>query len=603
MHKYVMIIVIVYYYLINKIKMFTSDSFEYVLGCEFIQKTYPHIICEICAKPLVYPVMCKNCSKLYCVKCKNDFFEKSRRNSESIQDSGNSECTKDDECECFVSNEWVKFFSTNGLLMNGKGWIRRDLEQLEIYCATNKKYGCIWRGNRKSFLDHNNKCRNEYICCIFGCGDKINISDTKHYDKCLHFKSWMIDFNRYNCDSVSDYNEREKIKACIKYTSQKISKQESEIEYLKQDIKMINASINTNISKQNQVIKASLTKRQIRIEPSPEKIRHYYCDPPIDKTDNPNKLLEINLPDEDAIWSISMINNTYCDKPIDNSNVPQSFITFFGRAKRKALQILCDKYNLSPYGKFTCNDGAHGGFNFELATKNMMEKEINDTIHIETEETVDKETGEKIIRRKFRCQFSSNEKILSERCNLLKAQYRRCGDLDFDFELATNFIMEKELVEINESVDKETGKKVIHRRLRSQFSSVEKKISERCELLKAEYDEIINPMLEHVVRDAFIKTNAVMTNSAKGIGSSEFEVYKDWLSVPKICVIKKGMSPINRQISLILQVERKLMKYENNSGEFRSEIISPDDYSHESKPHFIKTFYVDNLMLIAQRIE
>lgn len=54
-----------------------------------------------------------------------------------------------------------------------------------VYCEINKKNGCHWEGTRKDYLEHYQKCKDNYVPCILGCGMNVN-NQNDHLDICAN---------------------------------------------------------------------------------------------------------------------------------------------------------------------------------------------------------------------------------------------------------------------------------------------------------------------------------------------------------------------------------------------------------------------------------
>jgi hypothetical protein len=283
---------------------------------EIIKAKHSHIFCKVCDKPFVNPIMCNECCEFVCFKCKNKI-----------------KVTEEDSCVCSLTDNWREIGdTTKNLLMNGKGNIKKPLENLEIYCPLNRKYGCKWQGTRKNYTEHLSLCGSKYLDCIYGCGDRLSLDNIDHYDECKAFSSW-IDFKSTELDKerTLDNLEDRKIVKYMQYTNNKIKELSETQDDSYDDLNAKIYTLEKQISKISVVLKAYHKGNCIA-----------------DFNKSQTVLCEVMLPDEDSIWSINFYTcySIYVSKI--NHNGPTLYKDDFLKAsKEKAIESLLAKYNIA----------------------------------------------------------------------------------------------------------------------------------------------------------------------------------------------------------------------------------------------------------------
>ncbi len=92
---------------------------------------------------------------------------------------------------CCESSEIIYLTNTNDSI-NEKTSIVQVLGQLKIYCPINKINSCQWIGIRADMKNHIIDCRKNYVDCIYGCNQIVNVNNFNHLDSCEHLKNGSI---------------------------------------------------------------------------------------------------------------------------------------------------------------------------------------------------------------------------------------------------------------------------------------------------------------------------------------------------------------------------------------------------------------------------
>jgi hypothetical protein len=337
-------------------------DFEYILSVESIKEKHSHIICKFCNKPLVNPVLCEDCYNFMCQICP----------SISSTLSANSKLT--DITNRCCGNNTISYLNRadDGNSFNGKGFIAKILDNLEIYCAVNKVNGCKWIGKRSDYLDHYRECNQMYCECVYGCGQIVDTNDIYHLDSCEAFNKWS---------SVSSIKENDKKMATyMHYTKIKIQDMQNQIkmentltDHLNNKIKEIQNEIR-NYDNQIQEIENKIGYHDnqffaMQHQNHMKTIKAIYEGNIIADAEKPEIILaKIVLPDIDAIWSINIFFKSE-QNTINKHN--ETYDDAMKKKRGQVAELMCSEYGL-PFCDYV---DANNNFNLSKAAFFLVGKQ------------------------------------------------------------------------------------------------------------------------------------------------------------------------------------------------------------------------------------